>query len=44
MTFPVYRRDAGPEVRVRRPTAKCSGCGERIYAHTISRQVAPKPG
>jgi DNA-directed RNA polymerase subunit RPC12/RpoP len=44
LTFPVYKRDAGPEVHVRRPVANCFGCGERIFAHTVYRQVAPKPG
>jgi hypothetical protein len=43
LTFPLYRRPAGPEVQLRRPVAKCSGCGERIYAQALSRQVAPKP-
>jgi len=38
LTFPVYRREAGPEVHYRRPMAKCSGCGERIFARVIARQ------
>ena len=37
LTFPVYRRNAGPEVRYRRPMAKCSGCGERVFAHVVAR-------
>jgi hypothetical protein len=41
LTFPVYRRETGPEVVLRRPLAKCSGCGERIYARIIARQVQP---
>jgi len=41
LTFPVYRREAGPEVVLRRPMAKCAGCGERIYAHIVVRQPAP---
>lgn len=43
LTFPVYRRKAGPEVHLHRPMAKCSGCGERIYATTVYRQVVLKP-
>jgi hypothetical protein len=38
LTFPIYRREAGPEVVVVRPVAKCSGCGERIFAKVIARQ------
>jgi ribosomal protein S27AE len=38
LTFPVYRREAGPEVRYRRPIAKCSRCGERIFARVTARQ------
>ncbi|MFZ0179332.1 MAG: hypothetical protein WAL84_05585 [Candidatus Dormiibacterota bacterium] len=38
LTFPVYQREAGPEVIVVRPMAKCSGCGERIFAKIIARQ------
>jgi hypothetical protein len=41
LTFPVYRREAGAEVHLRRPMAKCSGCGERIFANTVYRQVVP---
>jgi hypothetical protein len=32
LTFPVYRREAGPGVMLRCPMAKCSGCGQRIFA------------
>jgi hypothetical protein len=38
LTFPVYQREAGPEVVLVRPMAKCSGCGERIFAKIIARQ------
>jgi hypothetical protein len=38
LTFPVYRREAGPEVQYRRPMAKCSGCGERMFARITARQ------
>ncbi len=38
LTFPVYRREAGPEVIYRRPMAKCSGCGERMFARITVRQ------
>jgi hypothetical protein len=41
LTFPVYQREQGPEVVFRRPMAKCSGCGERIYARIIARQALP---
>jgi hypothetical protein len=41
LTFPVYRREAGPEVVVRRPVAKCAGCGERIYARVVATQPQP---
>jgi hypothetical protein len=37
LTFPVYRREAGPEIQIRRPMAKCSCCGERMYAHVVAR-------
>jgi len=37
LTFPLYRRQGGPEVEFRRPFAKCSSCGERIYAHIATR-------
>ena len=37
LSYPVYRRDAGPEVVLLRPLAKCVGCGERIYAHIVAR-------
>jgi hypothetical protein len=43
LTYPVYQRDAGGEVHLRRPMAKCSGCGERIYAKTVYQQVVSKP-
>src|SRR4029077_7976884 len=32
LTFPIYQRKSGAEVIFRRPMAKCSGCGERIFA------------
>lgn len=41
LTFPVYRREAGSEPILRRPMAKCAGCGERIYAHIAISQAAP---
>jgi hypothetical protein len=41
LTFPVYRREAGSELILRRPMAKCAGCGERIYAHIVVRQPTP---
>jgi hypothetical protein len=41
LTFPVYRREAGSELILRRPMAKCAGCGERIYAHIEVSQAAP---
>jgi hypothetical protein len=41
LTFPLYRREAGPEVTLRRPMAKCSVCGERILAHIIARSRLP---
>ena len=42
LTFPVYQREAGPDVIVVRPMAKCSGCGERIFAKIIARQPLSK--
>jgi hypothetical protein len=42
LTFPIYQREAGPEVTFRRPVAKCSGCGERIFAKVTARQRLPK--
>jgi DNA-directed RNA polymerase subunit RPC12/RpoP len=42
LTFPIYRRQAGPEVVLRRPLAKCSSCGERMFAEVIARQRIPK--
>ena len=42
LTFSVYQREAGPEVIVVRPMAKCSGCGERIFAKIIARQRLSK--
>jgi hypothetical protein len=42
LTFSVYQREAGPEVVVVRPMAKCSGCGERIFAKIIARQRLSK--
>lgn len=41
LTFPVYRREAGPGVMLRRPMAKCSGCGQRIFANIIARSRLP---
>ena len=38
LTFPIYRREAGPMVVFRRPVAKCAGCGERIFVGVIARQ------
>jgi hypothetical protein len=38
----VYQREAGPDVIVVRPMAKCSGCGERIFAKIIARQPLSK--
>ena len=38
LTFPVYRRAARAEVHYRRPMAKCSGCGERMFARITVRQ------
>jgi proline racemase len=43
LTFPMHQREAGPEVVFMRPMAKCSGCGERIFAKVIARQRLPKP-
>jgi DNA-directed RNA polymerase subunit RPC12/RpoP len=42
LTFAVYRRQTGPEAVLRRPLAKCSFCGERVFAHIIARQRIPK--
>jgi hypothetical protein len=42
LTFAVYRREAGPEVILERPMAKCSACGERMFARIIARQRVPK--
>jgi hypothetical protein len=33
----VFRRDAGPEVVLLRPIAKCAACGQRIHAHIVAR-------
>jgi len=41
LTFAVYQREAGPQVVVRRPLAKCAACGERIFAHVVASQPAP---
>ncbi len=38
LTFAIYRREAGPEVEYRRPMAKCSGCGQRMFANITARQ------
>jgi hypothetical protein len=43
LTFPVYRREVGEEGQLRRPLAKCSGCGERIYANLRYRRAVPNP-
>ena len=43
LTFSVYQRETGPEVVVVRPMAKCSGCGERIFAKIVARQRVSKP-
>jgi hypothetical protein len=42
MTFTMYRRDAGPLVVLRRPIAKCAGCGQRIFADIVARQRVHK--
>jgi hypothetical protein len=42
MTFPLYQRPAGPHAVLRRPMAKCSDCGERIFAKIITRRRIPK--
>lgn len=42
LTFPVYQPEAGPEVVWVRPMAKCSGCGERIFAKIIARERLSK--
>jgi hypothetical protein len=41
LTFPVYQREQGREVVFRRPMAKCSGCGERVYARVVATQALP---
>jgi hypothetical protein len=41
LSFPEYRRKAGPEVIFRRPLAKCTGCGERIFARVVARSRLP---
>jgi hypothetical protein len=43
LTFPVYQRESGVEVQLRRPMAKCSGCGERIYANMRYRRAVSEP-
>ena len=43
LTFPVFRRESAQEVQLRRPMAKCSGCGERIYAHLHYRRAVSDP-
>jgi len=42
LTFAVYQRPAGSEVNLRRPLAKCAGCGARIFAAILTRQRVPK--
>jgi hypothetical protein len=42
LTFPIYQREAGPEMVLVRPMAKCSGCGQRIFAKIIARQRLSK--
>jgi uncharacterized Zn finger protein len=42
LTFAVFQREAGPEVVLRRPVAKCSSCGELIYAKVVARQRQPR--
>jgi DNA-directed RNA polymerase subunit RPC12/RpoP len=42
LSLPEYRRPAGPEVNLRRPVAKCSRCGARIFAEILTRQRLPK--
>ncbi|MHB8489634.1 MAG: hypothetical protein ACYDCS_10575 [Candidatus Dormibacteria bacterium] len=41
LSFPQYRREAGPEVTFRRPVAKCTACGERIFAHIVATARLP---
>jgi|GEM_PF-1639647 len=41
LSFPQDRCAAGPEVRVRRPMAKCCACGERLFARIITRSRQP---
>jgi hypothetical protein len=46
LSYPVYRREAGPEVVLLRPVAKCVGCGQRIHAHIVARSrlaIEPDP-
>ena len=43
LTFPMYQRESGVEVQLRRPMAKCSGCGERIYANMRYRRAVSEP-
>jgi hypothetical protein len=42
LTFPIYQREAGPEVVLLRPMAKCSACGERVFVKIIARQRLSK--
>jgi hypothetical protein len=42
LSFPEYRRPAGPEVNLRRPVASCLRCGARIFADIQARQRIPK--
>jgi hypothetical protein len=41
VSFPEYRREAGPEVTFRRPVAKCGACGERVFARIVARARLP---
>jgi hypothetical protein len=36
LNFPQFEPDAGPDVAFRRPIAKCSTCGERVFAHLVA--------
>ena len=41
LSFPVFRPETGDEVVLRRPVAKCAGCGERMFAHVVIRSRHP---
>jgi hypothetical protein len=34
----MYQRAMGDQVVMRRPMAKCSGCGERVFARIVAHQ------